>query len=75
IPKKIQDGQIRTLRKVKRERSNAKVADCLSKLKDAAADPAKNVVPAVMDAVGEMATVGEVTAAFEAVFGAYVSQQ
>ena len=59
------------MRRVRRERDNVKVQDALSRLREAAVNEKTNVVPLVLEAVGDYASVGEITAAFRDVFGVY----
>jgi len=56
---------------VRRDRSQATVAAALTPLAAHARDPVRNVMPAVIDAVHAYATLGEITAALEGVFGTY----
>jgi methylmalonyl-CoA mutase N-terminal domain/subunit len=67
----VEEGQVRSLRRLKRERDNARVAACLARLKDCARGT-ENVMPAVLEAVEAYATVGEVTSAWKEIFGEYV---
>lgn len=72
IPHTMEKKQIQFLAKVKKERDNAKAAAALRRLEEVAATK-ENVMPAVLDAVGEYATVGEITEALNHVFGSYQS--
>lgn len=74
IPKAVQKGQIAFLRKVKKQRSAAGVERCLGRLKEAAGNPKENIMPHVLEAVAAMATVGEITHAFQEVFGSYAGR-
>jgi methylmalonyl-CoA mutase N-terminal domain/subunit len=59
------------LEAVRRERPQATVAAALAALAADARDPVRNVMPAVIDAVHAYATLGEITATLESVFGTY----
>ncbi|MDQ3281296.1 MAG: methylmalonyl-CoA mutase family protein [Acidobacteriota bacterium] len=63
--------QLALLNKVRAERDNTKVQDCLQALRNAAADPNVNTMPLLIDAVKAYATVGEISDAFRDVFGTY----
>ncbi|MFC2130701.1 methylmalonyl-CoA mutase [Bacteroidota bacterium] len=65
--------QLEKLIKVKSERDNKKVNECLESIKiDAGAD--KNLMPSVIEAVKAYATVGEITDAIKEVYGEYEEQ-
>ena len=70
IDNAVEKGQVRSLKKVKRERDNAAVRAALSRLRDAAKGRA-NLMPLILEAVEAYATVGEVTNALKDVFGEY----
>jgi len=63
--------QIEQLNKVRAERDGQKVLDALQALRNAAADPAANTMPFIIDAVKVYATVGEISDALRDVFGTY----
>ncbi len=67
----IEAEQRARLQAVRRERSHEAVATALATLATDARDPVRNVMPAVIDAVHAYATLGEITAALESVFGTY----
>lgn len=67
----VEVEQKRRLEKVKLQRDSVKLQGVLSSLKNAAADPSKNTMPLLIEAARARATVGEVMAALEAVFGAW----
>jgi methylmalonyl-CoA mutase N-terminal domain/subunit len=67
----IEAEQRARLQAVRRERSHEAVATALATLATDARDPVCNVMPAVIDAVHAYATLGEITAALESVFGTY----
>ncbi len=60
------------LEMIRRERSGADVAEALTTLGAHARDPVRNVMPALIEAVHAHATLGEITAVLEQVFGSYV---
>jgi methylmalonyl-CoA mutase N-terminal domain/subunit len=63
-------AQVERLERVRRERDAGEAARRLEAVR-AAARAEENVMPAIMDAVEALATVGEVCAALEEVFGRY----
>ncbi len=62
--------QIERLKAVKRERNASRVKDCLKRLEDAAVGD-DEVVSAVLEAVREYATVGEICETLKGVWGEY----
>jgi methylmalonyl-CoA mutase N-terminal domain/subunit len=66
----VEEAQVASLKKLRRERDNAKVEACLKRLKDAAAGQA-NLMPPILEAVEAYGTVGELTTALSQVFGEY----
>ncbi len=62
--------QLAKLAKVRAERDSAAVESCLAALKEAATR-GDNVMPATIEAVKAMATVGEITGVLKSVYGAY----
>jgi len=62
---------VQRLRKIKRERNQAKVNEALAKLHRAADDDKANLMPFVLQAVKEYATLGEVCGTLREVFGEY----
>ncbi|MBI2070460.1 MAG: methylmalonyl-CoA mutase [Elusimicrobia bacterium] len=71
VPHTVERAQIASLKRVKKMRDQGRVRETLKRLKDTAADERQNVMPAVLDAVGAYATVGEITQVFRDAFGAY----
>jgi len=63
--------QIANLAKVKRERDNAKVDSALRRVKDEARDEKANLMPPILEAVKEYATLGEISGILKQVFGEY----
>lgn len=68
IESHVEKGQIRSLKKLRRERDNARVKTLLSAVKECARGNA-NLLPPILEAVESYATVGEITAALKEVFG------
>ncbi len=66
----VEKGQVRRLKKLRRERDNGKVQSCLARLKSAAKTET-NLMPLILESVEAYATVGEVTQALKDVFGEY----
>jgi len=64
------ERQLDRLAEVKAERDDAAVDEALSALREAARD-GENTMPYIVDAVKAYATMGEIMAVFEAVFGGY----
>ncbi len=62
--------QVQRLEKIRKERDDASVKKTLEAVRKAASE-GQNVMPAVIDAVGAYATVGEVCGALKEVFGTY----
>ena len=65
----VLDRQLARLAQVRATRDDAAVAASLAALREVAGDPAVNIMPAMLDAVRAYATVGEISAALETVFG------
>ena len=70
----VEEYQLSRLANVKSERDAGAVAAALDALGACAADPARNLMPPLIDAVGAYATEGEIVGALEAVFGTYVEK-
>jgi methylmalonyl-CoA mutase N-terminal domain/subunit len=64
--------QLKRLAKVRTDRNQAAVADALDALKADAADPETNLMPALIDAVNDYATLGEIMTSLADVFGRHV---
>jgi methylmalonyl-CoA mutase N-terminal domain/subunit len=62
---------VQRLRQIKRERNQAKVNEALAKLHGAADDERANLLPFVLQAVKEYATLGEICSTLREVFGEY----
>jgi methylmalonyl-CoA mutase, N-terminal domain len=70
----VEDRQLARLQRVKAERDDDRVHAALDTIRRDAADPTVNLVPAILDAVRAHVTVGEITAALEAVFGTWTER-
>lgn len=66
----IRDLQVQKLKKLKTERENAKVDQCLQVLNDKASS-GENIMPAVIEAVENKITLGEIADELRGVFGEY----
>jgi len=71
IDEKVAEDQIRTLKELRHNRNNEKVTETLDKLKDAARGT-ENLMPFIIDAVREYASIGEIISTLKEVFGIYV---
>ena len=71
IDESVTADQLASLDRVKKSRDDRAVAQSLERLRNAAADPNANTMPAIVDCVRAYATVGEVSDALRAVFGTY----
>jgi methylmalonyl-CoA mutase N-terminal domain/subunit len=71
IDPEIEKKLVQRLQQIKRERNKAKVDDALSKLRVAAEIEDKNLMPFVLEAVKEYATLGEICDAMREIFGEY----
>ena len=70
IPHEIEKRQIERIREVKQNRDSAKVEACLDKIRGAC-EGSENVMPYILDAVREYATLQEICDVFRDVFGVY----
>jgi methylmalonyl-CoA mutase N-terminal domain/subunit len=64
--------QLKRLDKVRTDRSQTAVTEALEQLKRDAADPERNLMPALIDAVNDYATLGEIMGSLAEVFGRHV---
>jgi methylmalonyl-CoA mutase N-terminal domain/subunit len=71
----VEERQLARLAEVRAGRDGAAVDAALARIRAEAADPTVNLMPALVDAAHAFATVGEVTAALEVVFGTYTERQ
>jgi methylmalonyl-CoA mutase N-terminal domain/subunit len=67
----VAERQVAKLANLRRTRDAAAVSSALARLKDDAAHPERNIVPASIEAVRSYATVGEMCDTLRAVFGEY----
>jgi methylmalonyl-CoA mutase N-terminal domain/subunit len=67
------EGQIRRLKEVKRERNSRKVSESLLFIQETARKK-KNLVPPILTAVRDYATIGEICDALREIYGEYKSQ-
>jgi methylmalonyl-CoA mutase N-terminal domain/subunit len=72
IDPEVEERQLKRLRQVKEDRDQAEVDRALAALARDAAESTVNLMPAMLDAVGTYATVGEIIDALAGVFGRYV---
>ncbi|TKJ23311.1 MAG: methylmalonyl-CoA mutase [Promethearchaeota archaeon Loki_b32] len=70
IDEEIANEQIRKLNKLKEERDNKKVNEKLERLKEAAKGT-ENLMPFIIDAIREYASIGEIINVLKEIFGAY----
>jgi methylmalonyl-CoA mutase N-terminal domain/subunit len=70
----VERAQLERLARVRSERDPVAHEAALAAVAAAAADPARNLMPPILDAVRAHATVGEIVAGLEAVFGTYVER-
>ncbi|WP_435335587.1 methylmalonyl-CoA mutase family protein [Haloarchaeobius sp. TZWWS8] len=73
VDEAAQEKQLERLAQVKEERDDDAVQACLDDLRDAIQSDA-NVMPAIVEAVKEYATMGEIMKVFESEYGAYSEQ-
>ncbi len=70
IPPEVEVEQIKSLKKVKKERNNAKVKEKLKDLRKAA-ENGENLMPRILECVRVYATLGEMCNTLKEVFGVY----
>ena len=71
----VEKEQLARLAAIKQAREDDAVRRSLARIAGDAADPAVNLMPALIEAAGHMVTVGEAMHALETVFGTYVERQ
>jgi len=71
IDEDVAKEQIERLNKIKGERNNEKVKEALSNLKEAAKGT-ENLMPFIIEAVREYASIGEIISTLKEVFGTYI---
>ena len=74
IEEAVSEHQINRLNEIKKTRDKVRVNMLLAKLKEAAKG-IENLIPYILDAVKEYASVGEIIGALKEVFGVYKEQQ
>jgi methylmalonyl-CoA mutase N-terminal domain/subunit len=67
----VEEKLVRQLEEMKRKRNQAKVNQSLDKLRDGARKENVNLMPMILEAVKEYATLGEICGALREVFGEY----
>jgi methylmalonyl-CoA mutase N-terminal domain/subunit len=72
IGPEVEEEQRRRLDKVRRDRDSAAVGRALARVRADAADAERNLMPALVDAVGVYASLGEIVDALADVFGRWV---
>ncbi|MFN8108701.1 MAG: methylmalonyl-CoA mutase family protein [Thermoleophilia bacterium] len=70
----VEETQLRRLAEVRAARDPARVEATLAQVTAAAADPARNLMPVLIDAVRADATIGEMVDAMRSVFGTHVER-
>ncbi len=70
IPPEVEKIQVQKLRKLRRQRNNRKVKDCLTALREAARN-GENLMPRILDATRAYATLGEMCNTLKEEFGVY----
>ncbi len=71
----VETQQLARLAAVKQARDDDAVRRSLARIAADAADPTVNLMPALIEAAGNLVTVGETMHALETVFGTYVERQ
>jgi methylmalonyl-CoA mutase, N-terminal domain len=71
----VETDQLTRLAAIKQARDDDAVRRSLARVTSDAADPGVNLMPALIEAAGNMVTVGEVMRALETVFGTYLERQ
>ncbi|TFF88022.1 MAG: methylmalonyl-CoA mutase [Promethearchaeota archaeon] len=71
IDEEVSQEQVKRLNQIRRERDNKKVREALSRLKEVA-QGTENLMPYIIDAVREYASIGEIIANLKEVFGTYI---
>jgi methylmalonyl-CoA mutase, N-terminal domain len=74
IGPEVEQAQCKRLSEVRLHRSAAAADAGLARVREAAADPTTNVMPAIIEAVAAYATIGEIMGALAEVFGRYVER-
>ena len=74
IGQEVEETQLKRLARVRAERNSSLVQQTLAKLGEDAADPSCNLMPAVLGAVRAQASLGEIMACLQEVFGTWVER-
>ena len=74
IGAETEEYQLKRLQTVKTDRNESQVEEALSAITETASDPARNLMPVIIDAVKTYATEEEIANAMEKVFGTYVER-
>ena len=74
IGAETEEYQLKRLQTVKTDRNQSQVEEALSAITETASDPARNLMPVIIDAVKTYATEEEIANAMEKVFGTYVER-
>jgi methylmalonyl-CoA mutase, N-terminal domain len=74
IGPEVEELQLKRLASIKAERDGERVEAALARVRADAAEPAANLMPALLDAVDVYATEGEIINALADVFGVYTEQ-
>jgi methylmalonyl-CoA mutase N-terminal domain/subunit len=74
IDPEVEAQQLKRLASVKEERDVAVVDAALHRIAEEARDPVQNLMPSFIDAVRQYATLGEIVAVLEGVFGTWTEQ-
>jgi methylmalonyl-CoA mutase N-terminal domain/subunit len=72
IDPSVEERQLKRLADIKQGRDDAAVHAALARITTEAADPSVNLMPALLDAAAAYATLGEMIAALQSVFGTWV---
>jgi len=70
VDPRLEEEQVKDLRRVKETRDSQKVEDALNKLRNAA-NGTENLMPYILDAVESYATVGEISQSLKTAFGKF----
>ena len=74
IGPEVEEAQTKRLAQVKGDRDGEAVERALARVREDAAEPSTNLMPALLDAVDVYATIGEICNALADVFGRYTEQ-
>lgn len=74
ISPEVEQAQLERLATLKQNRDGQAVEAALSRIRDDALDSGVNLMPAIIEAAKVYATLGEIVAALETVFGTYVER-